>query len=268
MDPDCFFTGAACRGLSRGTVGEIQQCLIIKEGIYCRLGAVMAKKGDKNAARQPSRTSPALWLAPALAVLVLLFYMALYMGYIAPFLISLNYWKIGAIVIELVLIAGLVTSHALDRRTVDEECEVVKPEYIDVSEQAAPKAKAAKAAPLAKSPAAVAKTPATAAPKAAGAVASKGVPVAKAPVEETSKDGGKPEVVEYPEKTSGGIYADTHVPIGGGRFLKLRTMVARSCLLCDEQDNCYTLVRHSVSMGDFKSNIDCRDGFKSELSRV
>jgi hypothetical protein len=228
----------------------------------------MAKKGDKNASRQPSRTSLALWLAPALAVLVLLFYMALYMGYIAPFIFSLNYWKIGAIVIELVLIAGLVTSHALDRRTVDEECEVVKPEYIDVREQATPKAKATKGAPPAKSPATATQTPATTAPKAAGAIASKDAPAAKVPAEESLKQEGKREVVEYPEKTSGGIYADTHVPIGGGRFLKLRTMVARSCLLCDEQDNCYSLVRHSFSMGDFKSNIDCKDGFKSELSGV
>ena len=227
----------------------------------------MAKKGDKNAARQPSRTSPALWLAPALAVLVLLFYMALYMGYIAPFLFSLTYWKYGAVIIELVLIFGLA-SHAWGRRTADEECEVVKPEYIEVREQATPKAKSTKVAPAARSPATTPQTPVTTTPKAAPAAASKGVPVAKAPVEETSKDGGKPEVVEYPEKTSGGIYADTHVPIGGGRFLKLRTMVARSCLLCDERDNCYSLVRHSISMGDFKSNIDCKDGFKSDLSRV
>jgi hypothetical protein len=199
--------------------------------------------------------SPALWAVPLLATLILLFYLALSMGYIAPFILTLYQWKVGAIVIQLALVAVLVTSHALDRRSAPDEdegeAEEVKAEYIDVKQQPAPKAKA-------KQGVTVTAKPAPAAPAA---------PAPAVPLE-PEEGAGKPQIIEYPEKTSGGIYADTHIPVGGGRYLKLRTLVARSCILCDEQDRCFNIVRHNVSAEGFKSNIDCREGLKIEGSRV
>lgn len=221
----------------------------------------MAKKSDKSAPAEypPQSTgmSPALWLVPILAVLTLLLYLALSMGFIAPFIFTLYQWKLGTIIIQLLFIAVLVTSHALDRRSAPEEDDVeaseVKAEYIDVLEQTSSPAKIKS------------KTGVTVSGKPSAATR---VEDAAATAPAPSKKEGKPEIVEYPEKVSGGIYADTHLPMGDGRFLKLRTLVARSCLLCDEHDKCFTLVRHNMSAEGFKSNIDCKQGLELEVTRV
>ena len=222
---------------------------------------MMAKKSEKSAPPecppQSAGMNPALLLVPILAVLVLLFYLALSMGYIAPFLFTLVQWKLGTIIIQLIFVAILVTSHALDRRSAPDEGEVeaaeVKAEYIDIKEQ----------------PSAPAKTKA----KTGVTVSGKSAPAAQVEVPPTAapaspKKEGTPQIVEYPEKVSGGIYADSHLPMGDGRFLKLRTLVARSCLLCDEHDKCFTLVRHDMSAEGFNSNIDCKQGLELEVNRV
>lgn len=220
----------------------------------------MAKKREKSTPSEippkSSGMSPALWLVPLLALLLLLLYLALAMGYIAPFLLTLYQWKLGTIIIQLVLIALLVTSHALDSRSTQYEEEVggaeVKADYIDQTEQ----------------PPSPVRTKA----KTTKVVSGKPAPITVESQPEvvlaTPKKEGKPEIVEYPEKVSGGIYADTHLPIGDGRFLKLRTLIARSCLLCEEHDKCFTLIRHDMSADGFNSNIDCKQGLNIEVSRA
>jgi len=206
----------------------------------------MAKK-TKSKKPEPSGMSPALWLVPILAVLDLLLYLSFTMRYIEPFLVSMTYWKMGTIAFQLLLIGGLVTSHALDRRAAapldedeDEEDEVyeVKAEVVEVKAEV------------------VEETPkvavwAQAAPADTG--------VEKAPDFKASA-ASQMTIIEYPKKESGGIYADSLIPIGGGKALKLRTKMARACLLCDEQEKCWTLVRHDVNIENFKTNIDCKDG--------
>jgi hypothetical protein len=214
------------------------------------------KKEKRTQPEAPAATggmSPALWLVPGLAILALLFYLALTMGYIAPTLLTMVQWKWTLIILQFVFIAILVSSHALDKRAAPVECEpaeVVSAEIVDEKPAAPPKAR-----PRPAPAAATVRAQPAAAPRPA---------VATAP----AAPEGKPEIVEYPEKISGGIYADTHLPIGDGRFLKLRTLIARSCLLCDEHDTCFAIVRHDMSAEGFNSNIDCKQGLNIEVTRA
>jgi len=220
----------------------------------------MAKKKEKSTRPEAppgsGGMSRALWLVPLLAVLVLLFYLALSMGYIAPFLLTLYQWKWALIIIQFVFIATLVSSHALDRRSTpggeDAAAEEVNAEIIEERPQPSAPSKA-----KAKTAASVSGLPAPAPPSARHSAA-------PAP----AKKEGNAEIVEYPEKVSGGIYADTHLPIGDGKFLKLRTLIARSCLLCEEHDKCFTLVRQDMSAEGFDSNIDCKQGLNIEVTRA
>ena len=218
----------------------------------------MAKKKEKStkpeAPPESTGMSPALWLVPFLAVLVLMFYLALSMGYIAPFLLTMYQWKWALIIIQFVFIATLISSHALDKRSTSVEedagAQEVKAEIIYEKQKppAPPKAKAKTATPASEKPA-----PA---------------PVESRPLAAPIKNEGKPEIVEYPEKVSGGIYADTHLQIGDGKFLKLRTLIARSCLLCEEHDRCFSLVRHEIGAEGFNSNTDCKQGLNIEVTRA
>ncbi len=69
-------------------------------------------------------------------------------------------------------------------------------------------------------------------------------------------------IVEYPPQITGGIYSDTLIPVGKGKLLKLRTIIARSCLICDKQIECWPKTRRVVSKEDFRSNIECKGGLR------
>jgi len=69
-------------------------------------------------------------------------------------------------------------------------------------------------------------------------------------------------IIEYPPQITGGIYSDTLLPVGKGKLLKLRTIIARSCLICDKQVECWPKSRRVVSKEDFKSNIECKGGLR------
>jgi hypothetical protein len=198
---------------------------------------MMAKKKEKSGGQEREGMSPALWLVPILAIIDLLYYFLLSMGYDLPtFGLSMWAFNYGSVGIQGALLVVLAVSHALDRRaTAASDDEADESEVEEVEEAPAPKPKAA------------------AAPKA---------PAPRAP-EPPAKPAGR-EVYEYPPKVSGGIYADSHIPFGDGRFLKLRTLIARSCLLCDEQGRCWDIVRTDVEQEFFRSNIDCKDGLKIE----
>jgi len=176
------------------------------------------------------------------------------MGYIAPFILTIYQWKWALIILQFVFIATLISSHALDKRTAPIEAETcaeeVKAEIIEEKPQQAAPSKSKPA-----QPATVKSPPVAPTPKPA---------VQPAPAARE----GRPDIVDYPEKISGGIYADTHLPIGDGRFLKLRTLIARSCLLCDEHDKCFAIVRHDMSAEGFNSNIECKQGLNIEVNRA
>jgi hypothetical protein len=209
----------------------------------------MANKKEISGGQEREGISPALWLVPLLSIIDLLYYFLLAMGYNLPtFGLPTLYINYGSVGIQGVLLVILAASHAMDRRasaTSGAECE---PTTVQ-EEKEAPAAKGRPAArPAPAGPAAAATAPAKAAPAAK---------TAEAPAKSASR-----EVFEYPPKISGGIYADSHIPVGNGRFLKLRTLVARSCLLCDEQGKCWDIVRTDVEQDYFNSNIDCKEGLK------
>jgi hypothetical protein len=208
----------------------------------------MAKKKDKSGGQEREGISPALWLVPVLAVIDLLYYFLLSMGYDLPrFGLSIWAFNIGSIGLQGALLVILSVSHALDRRaTAVCEDETDEAQVEEVEQAPAPRARAAAAS----------------AASAAKAATKGAAPAPKAP-EPPAKSASR-EVFEYPPKVSGGIYADSHIPIGEGRFLKLRTIIARSCLLCDEQGKCWDIVRTDVGQEFFTSNIDCKEGLKIE----
>ncbi len=183
--------------------------------------------------------SRALWLVPAVAALDLLYYFLLSMGfYGSPPGIQTRWIYYISVGIQGALLVGLAVSHAMDRRATavcEDDAGPVAAE--EVEEIPAAKPKAAPAAPA------------------------RAAPAPKAP--EAAKPAGK-EVFEYPPKVSGGIYADSHIPVGEGKFLKLRTIIARSCLLCDEQGKCWDIVRTDMDQDFFQSNVDCKEGLKIE----
>ncbi len=200
----------------------------------------MAKKKEKSQGPEREGISPALWLVPILSIIDLLYYFLLSMGYDLPTFNQpmwiINYASVGIQGLLLVVLAG---SHAMDRRATA-ACEEEPEEAVTDEVEEAPEPKARNVA------------------KAAAAKA----PAPKAP-EPPAEPAGR-EVFEYPPKVSGGIYADSHIPVGEGRFLKLRTLIARSCLLCDEQGRCWDIVRTDVDQDFFTSNIDCKEGLKIE----
>ena len=202
----------------------------------------MAKKKEKPNGPEREGISPALWLVPILAIIDLLYYFLLSMGYPLPtFGRSMDQLKYGSVIVLGTLLGVLAVSHALDRRASAAFEDDAGPADVQEVEEVP-----------------VAKARTEAKPPAARAIA----PVPKA-AEPRSTPAGR-EVFEYPPKVSGGIYADSHIPVGEGRFLKLRTMIARSCLLCDEQGKCWDIVRTDVDQEFFASNIDCKEGLKIE----
>jgi len=202
----------------------------------------MVKQKEKSKGPEREGISPALWMVPILAIIILLYYFSLSMGFDWPtFGRSMDQLKYGSVIVLGALLGILAVSHALDRRaSVASEDDVEETDVEEVEEVPAPKPKTEARNTSVKAPAPAPKSPET-----------------------SAKPAGK-EVFEYPPKVSGGIYADSHLSIGEGRFLKLRTMIARSCLLCDEQGKCWDIVRTDVEQEFFASNIDCKEGLKIE----
>jgi len=69
-------------------------------------------------------------------------------------------------------------------------------------------------------------------------------------------------LVEYPPQITGGVYADTLIPVGRGAILKLRTIIARACLFCDKQVECWPKSRRHISKEDFMFNTECKGGLR------
>ena len=76
--------------------------------------------------------------------------------------------------------------------------------------------------------------------------------------EEEPVASGEPRVVEYPQKITGAIYGDVLIKVDPLVKLKLRTLLARSCLLCDHQEKCYKEYGEYVDEDDFLANTECK----------
>ncbi len=78
--------------------------------------------------------------------------------------------------------------------------------------------------------------------------------------ESTPEKAGKKRIVEYPKKETGCIYSNTLIPINKNLVLNLRVFVAKSCMLCDDQESCWAGFKNSVNYKDFMANTECKDG--------
>ncbi len=72
----------------------------------------------------------------------------------------------------------------------------------------------------------------------------------------------KPRLVEYPKKVPGGVYGDTIIRVDPRTKLNLRTLLVRSCLICDRQEKCWEEIQDVVSRDDFLDNIECKKGLR------
>lgn len=68
--------------------------------------------------------------------------------------------------------------------------------------------------------------------------------------------------IEYPPKITGVIYADTYVTLSDSRDVKVRTMLARTCPLCENKDDCWEKTKGKISEDDFASNMECMEGLR------
>lgn len=73
----------------------------------------------------------------------------------------------------------------------------------------------------------------------------------------------KPKLVEYPKKVPGGVYGDTIVRVDPITKLNLRTLLVRSCMICDRQGKCWDEFMDTVGRDDFLENIDCKKGLRN-----
>ena len=82
--------------------------------------------------------------------------------------------------------------------------------------------------------------------------------------EEEILSASKKEVaqVEYPAKIFGVIYADTYIPLEDDEELKLRTMLARACSLCEKEEECWEKHSGILAREDFNSNLECVKGLR------
>ena len=72
----------------------------------------------------------------------------------------------------------------------------------------------------------------------------------------------KPKLIEYPKKVPGGVYGDTIVRVDAITKLNLRTLLIRSCLICDRQGKCWEAIQDTIPRDDFLANIECKRGLR------
>jgi hypothetical protein len=72
----------------------------------------------------------------------------------------------------------------------------------------------------------------------------------------------KPRLIEYPKKVPGGVYGDTIVRVDPRTKLNLRTLLIRSCMICDRQGKCWEEIMDTIPRDEFLWNIECKRGLR------
>ncbi len=83
-------------------------------------------------------------------------------------------------------------------------------------------------------------------------------------IEEKTAEREEKKIYEYPPKVTGVIYADTYIPIEENVFLKVRSMLARSCKICYNREECWEKAREKMSEEEFLSNMECKEGLREK----
>lgn len=80
----------------------------------------------------------------------------------------------------------------------------------------------------------------------------------KEPVEITGEEAViKPKIITWPKEVSGGVYGDTLIKIDYNTTLKLRTFIARACLLCEKHNICWNEFKDKMTKEEFNAKVDC-----------
>jgi hypothetical protein len=73
----------------------------------------------------------------------------------------------------------------------------------------------------------------------------------------------KAKLVEYPKKVPGGVYGDTIIRADPLTKLNLRTLLVRSCMICDRQGKCWEEFMDTVPRDEFLENTECKKGLRN-----
>ncbi len=88
----------------------------------------------------------------------------------------------------------------------------------------------------------------------------------EAEVEEISDDEilktKKPRIIDYPKKVPGGVYGDTIIRVDPRTKFNLRTLLVRSCMICDRQGKCWEEIQDAIPRDQFLENIECKKGLR------
>jgi hypothetical protein len=72
----------------------------------------------------------------------------------------------------------------------------------------------------------------------------------------------KPRLIEYPKKVPGGVYGDTIIRVDPRTKFNLRTLLVRSCMICDRQGKCWDEIQDAIPRDQFLENIECKKGLR------
>jgi len=248
----------------------------------------------KIQSRGMSKPSAAFGLIPLFSFIMLFYTILLKINMVKPFIAkdigtATVYMLIGEIILLVVLIIAYSRKEREESDEVDylkkkyvddeesigvsvrgrkvdgEELTEVEPEYVEAEvvedDDDGGEAKA-KAGPATFIPTKGTKVPPQVAPAPA--------PVARPMTAAIPGLKGDWKVFEHPKQLPGAIYSDVLIPINvkDKALLKHRTLVARACLQCEEQVQCWPKARRVMSKEDFIANTDCKDGLRSKGASV
>lgn len=72
----------------------------------------------------------------------------------------------------------------------------------------------------------------------------------------------------YPVNLTGGVYANTFMDIDGNNVLKLRTLLAKPCALCEEREICWDDYKDKMRYNVFLGNVECKEGLQAVVGAV
>lgn len=81
-------------------------------------------------------------------------------------------------------------------------------------------------------------------------------------IEEDKRQGKTVIGFAYPINLDGGVYGDSFIDIDGDCTLKMRSMMAKPCALCEEREICWSEYKDKMRYNYFLGNVDCKNGLR------
>ncbi len=79
-------------------------------------------------------------------------------------------------------------------------------------------------------------------------------------IEAEKMDGKTVAGFAYPANLAGGVYGNSFIGIDDGSVLKMRSLMAKPCAVCEERATCWDSYKDKMRYNYFLSNVDCKAG--------